>query len=224
MNHIAETELVLYLPLYELNGSSFMSRDAYGHLCTVMGSLWRPQGRYFDGVNDKIVVTTAPSLYPAGGLTLECWFYVDPSLEPMDGNVRHFFDMGAGACGFSLFWDDRGGDYGINNVAFGTVGTADHDNLYFVSSTENFLSTAGWYHLTGTWDLAVKRTYLNAKAKATCNFVDTLKSGSSDLYLGMRSNNTVPSLCTLGEVRIYGRALTPQEIQRNYLATKWRYQ
>lgn len=29
---------------------------------------------------------------------------------------------------------------------------------------------------------------------------------------------------TIGEVRIYSRALAPAEIKRNYLATKWRYQ
>ena len=28
----------------------------------------------------------------------------------------------------------------------------------------------------------------------------------------------------IGEVRIYRRALTPTEVQHNYLATKWRYQ
>jgi len=28
---------------------------------------------------------------------------------------------------------------------------------------------------------------------------------------------------TIGEVFIYNRLLTPQEIQRNYLITKWKY-
>lgn len=54
MNIIIDPSLVLYLPLHELEGDSFMSRDGYGHLCTVTGALWRPDGRSFDGIDDFI--------------------------------------------------------------------------------------------------------------------------------------------------------------------------
>ena len=49
-----DPSLVLYLPLYELDGSSFRSRDAYGHLATVTGALWTPQGRTLMGQMTKL--------------------------------------------------------------------------------------------------------------------------------------------------------------------------
>jgi hypothetical protein len=53
-----DPDLVLYLPLWsaDLKGDSFYSKDSYAHLCTVTGALWTPQGRHFDGVDDKIAV------------------------------------------------------------------------------------------------------------------------------------------------------------------------
>ena len=40
-----DPSLVLYLPLGELDGDKFMSRDAYGHLCAVTGATWTPNSR-----------------------------------------------------------------------------------------------------------------------------------------------------------------------------------
>ena len=54
MNFIFDPSLVLYLPLHQRDGSSFMSKDAYGHVCTVTGAVWTPEGRLFDGVDDYI--------------------------------------------------------------------------------------------------------------------------------------------------------------------------
>ena len=62
MNFVFDPSLVLYLPLYEMDGASFASRDAYGHRCTVTGALWRPNGRYFDAVNDGINCGTGSNL------------------------------------------------------------------------------------------------------------------------------------------------------------------
>ena len=70
MNFIFDPYLVLYLPLYELDGASFMSKDAYGHLCTVIGALWRPNGRYFDGIDDRIDLGIA---LLGNANTLEIW-------------------------------------------------------------------------------------------------------------------------------------------------------
>jgi len=58
MNFVFDPSLELYLPLYELDGSSFMSKDACGHICLVTGALWGSQGRTFDGGDDYIDITT----------------------------------------------------------------------------------------------------------------------------------------------------------------------
>ena len=71
MDFIFDPSMVLYLPLYELDGASFMSKDAYGHLCTVTGALWTSQGRDFDGIDDSITLPTA--FDSLTDLTLEAW-------------------------------------------------------------------------------------------------------------------------------------------------------
>src|SRR3990172_13167350 len=72
---IYDPSLVFYVPLYELDGTTFQSKDAYGHLCTVTGALWRPQGRDFDGTDDVISAPDHNALDITGTVTLISWFY-----------------------------------------------------------------------------------------------------------------------------------------------------
>jgi len=55
-----DPSLVLYVPLWKRDASIFMSEDAYGHLCTRTGALWRPDGHSFDG-DDLINLGTGMS-------------------------------------------------------------------------------------------------------------------------------------------------------------------
>ena len=73
MDFIFDPSLALYLPLYELDGASFMSKDAYGHSCTAIGALWRPNGRWLDGINDYINCGADTSFDISGTMTLEVW-------------------------------------------------------------------------------------------------------------------------------------------------------
>ncbi len=73
MNFIFDPSLALYLPLYKRDGTSFMSDEAYGHLATVTGAIWTPQGRYFDGVDDYLRIPDAPSLDLTGEMTILAW-------------------------------------------------------------------------------------------------------------------------------------------------------
>lgn len=71
-NSYLDPTLVLYLPFHQLDGTSFMSKDKHGHLCSVTGALWTPRGRSFDGVDDQIVGSVLPfDTYP--GMTILAW-------------------------------------------------------------------------------------------------------------------------------------------------------
>ena len=59
---ILDPALRLYLPLWKLDGNSFQSKDAYGHLATVTGATKVLQGFSFDGVDDKITIPHAATL------------------------------------------------------------------------------------------------------------------------------------------------------------------
>ena len=196
MDFILNPNLVLYLPLWKLDGSSFMSKDACGHLCTVTGALWRPDGRYFDGVDDKIewdaITVTAGSL--------EGWFMFH-KLGTELGGVNNSF--------VSPFYQYQAFD---DRIVIHTT-----SKYFIVPIVKN-----QWHHLVFTWtdnsDSDTAILYFDTVAKSQ----EAGASGTILVFEDIAGKETnFNGLC--GEVRLYNRVLTPQEIQHNYLATKWRY-
>ncbi len=215
MNFIFDPSLVLYLPLHELDGASFVSKDAYGHLWTPTGAVWRPNGYYFDGADDRISMASIPSL-----LNL--------------GNQTTYTIMGWFNCANVTIW----------NVIFGEGNTASNNAMVELSVTgsnvrayhrDDALTTVNltsavisnlWFHAA-----SIRRTsndfmlMVNGEVKAT----STNAPGSTTINT-MHIGRTVRTVAdgyfqgTISEVLIFNRGLSPLEIQRIYLATKWRYQ
>jgi len=204
---IYDPSLVLYLPLHQLDGSSFMSRDAYGHLCSVTGALWTPQGRSFDGSDDFIDCGAGASLNIRHAISIVMWVNIQAQVLNdylLDKNLKYrFYQNPADA----VRW---------------LVDTADGA----VAADTASLSMDRWYHIVGTYDKdggsdnvkIYRDTILDATSTQTGDIGDTagevLKIGTHAAQFGE---------AVIGEVMVYSRALTPLEIQHNYLATKWRY-
>ncbi len=212
MSFIFDPSLVLYLPLYELDGSSLMSKDKYGHLCTVTGASWRPSSRCFDGVDDKINCGTSPALDFAGGdFSLEAWFC--PMLA--DGVARRIINkhknMGSGQVGYALYFTQPG------SVVFSVI-----NNGMFYNTAVSGVVTNRWTHVMATRQGAVSAVYVDGQRYQGTG---TAASITNDAYLAIGSNSSAGEFFTgyIGEVRIYCRLLSAQEAQHNYLATKWRY-
>jgi len=211
---IFDPSLVLYLPLYELDGKSFMSRDAYGHLCTVTGALWRPNGRYFDGSDDFISCPDAPSLdYTAN--TIEIWANI-----PAQTHSGSQINIGLAKTASYLT--------GICYRTHATVPTV--VGWYFLADTENdakysfhrFDGDDSWHHIVGVFNGVRTSIYFDSILKDSATEDDTWTPNNETLkIMGGVDGRYINGL--LGEARIYNRALTPLEIQHNYLATKWRY-
>ena len=73
MKKLIDPSVVLYLPLYRIDGGSQVSRDAYGQAVNVTGALWTPVGRSFDGVDDVINCGAASSLDLQYYFTIAAW-------------------------------------------------------------------------------------------------------------------------------------------------------
>ena len=215
MDFIFDPSLVLYLPMYELNGSSFMSRDAYGHLCTVTGALWKPYGRYFDGDDDYITVPTHTSLRPTTeGITIELWLYYQGG-----ETLPHLICKRAANVGYRVYM----------------LGTEDPEEIVFVLgksggedsvSSDTSIAKNVWTHIAATWDTSEMALFFNSQkdANTTARTAAIDWSSTPSLKIGDFGTQTRVLLGLIGEVAVYNRALTPLEIQHNYLATKWRYQ
>lgn len=212
MNFIADPTLALYLPLYELDGASFMSKDKHGHLCTVAGAIWRLQGRSFDGTDDFINLGNSLNLYQ-GQFTWEFWVKqtsVAANYKPflgtatLDKHVRGYQD----SADLHLVFKIRQSD--------GTV--------IGLSCTDLLATLNVFGHVVFTGDGSTLRGYLNSVASTVTSAHDgTINTATrEDLKIGAE-RNVYWFEGIIGSVRLYSRALTPQEIQYNYLATKWRY-
>lgn len=210
---IFDPSLVLYLPLYELDGASIKSKDAYGHLCTVTGALWRPNGHYFDGSDDNIASGAHTALAIADAITLEIWLNPDTTsgtktvLEANTGaSTGITLNINQGGAGEMQGWL-----YRVGLGWFGTPGTA--------------VLTAGQFsHLVITYDRVNFKEYADGVFQDETAATEAIEVGathSAQVGTDYAGNNDFQGI--IGEVRIYNRALTSIEIQHNYLATEWRY-
>jgi len=209
---ISDPSLVLYLPLYQLDGTAFTSKDAYGHLCTVNGALWRPGGRHFDGLDDEIGCGNGSSMQIGGAITIELW----GQFEGYTGSFRQvvwkrFYDAG-GEQGWQIYLNSSSNTVHmlrwLDGVAAGVDSTFTPDEFI---------------HIVFTYDGANQRLYIDGNLAAVPTADTSTVKTATDLLIGANPGAGYVG-GTIGELRMYNRALTPLEIQHNYLATKWRYQ
>ncbi len=209
---IRDPSLVLDLPLYELDGREFTSRDAYGHLCTVTGVTWGSQGRTFDGIDDKISCGSNSSL------DLSIW-----SIE-----VR--FKCGVAAKGTVLLdmntdWSGPISNYQIDISATGKV----RGYYGYTTGWTNGLVTSDkdvtdslWHHVFYSYNGSRGWLWVDENIPNYVDVVDTPKQTTANiLYLGAFGGVGAFFAGTIGEVRIYNRVLFDSERSHNYQATKW---
>jgi len=198
--YILSTNPVLYLPLYRLDGASFLSADGIGHTCTATGALWRPNGRYFDGVDNKVTIPDNNAWDLPADSSLLLWFNT--------GTTASYQELaGTFSVGWTLYCQTQTLKF-YNNVEDILVGGA--------------ISTNTWYFVavvrTGNnWEMLVN----NVSVSTATN--KTVATSTNPLHLGLRQDNTGDYTGLIPEVWIYNRALTPLEIQNLYLATQWRW-
>jgi len=214
VNFIYDPSLVLYLPLYELDGNSIVSRDACGHLSSVAGALWRPYGRYFDGTDDFISCGNNSALGVGNTLTIEAWCRTG-SPTTRQTIVGHNNEADT-FC------------FQIGNGSLTTAGVIMFIAGVWVAESESSLILADvWHHIvyarngtgSGTHRIFVDGIEKSLLIDAADNFTDP----TQNTEIGRRSPSGQVFSGDIGEFRLYNRPLTPPEVQRNYLATKWRY-
>ena len=229
MDFIFDPSLVLYLPLYEQDGASFMSKDAYGHLCTVTGALWRPNGRLFDGddyigCGDKNVFSFTDGAGTDKPFSVIIWFKQANATGAQylickhkgGGSRAYEWMLRLNAGKLQTYFTSAPGDNVSNRIGRGYDTATTLNTWYCAGLTYDGLEGEGGIKL-----------FLNG------NRVDDV-SQSSGTYTGMANTATPLEIGRAntpgnyfigqeGEVWLYSRELSPQEVQHNYLATKWRY-
>ena len=216
MDFIFDSSLVLYLPLHQLDGTSFMSKDAYGHLCTVTGATWRLNVRYFVGTDDLINCGTDSRMILTNKFALEAWVKADEVAQGTQGVLTRRV----------LVYDG----YQLNITTDNASVWVSNGSTWKNAASGSVISVGEWYHLVGTFDNSLAsgnlRIYVNGILKGSTDTTITIScTSSSPVKVGTTYTGGIYYTLEgfVGETRIYSRPLTPQEIQHNYLATKWRY-
>ena len=216
--------LALYLPLWhpELTGGTIVSKDPNAHSCTVTGAVWTSQGRSFDGTDDKITIANHPALNITGALTLEAWARCTlyTAAGTVFGSILEMVNAATPTDNYDLL------------LTYNAVGPT--LTLYFVwyngayqtTSVDNGWIYNQWCHYVVTYNYGTVTLYRDGvNIKSESGKLALISSTGNTLQIGkyaVGSQGWFKDM--IGEVRIYNRALTPEEIQQNYLATKSRYE
>lgn len=212
-----EPSLVLYLPLYELDGASFASRDAYGHLCTVTpissGPTWGLQGRTFDGIDDKILSGVSP-VSLTNKVTILVWY----KPAGITGLKSLFQYCGVASGGIVINMNQSGAGSAEGYLQVGT--SWKQSNVILGAS-----SIGTWTCLHLTYDGATFQMGEDLTFPTGASISGNLSRQTDPIAtIGCQFGGGQYAYGVIGEVFIYSRALTIQEVQHKYLATKWRYQ
>lgn len=211
MNFIFDPSLVLYLPLYELDGNSFASRDKHGHLCTATGALWTPQGRSFDGIDDYLTLPVSTCWNFSGDFTVIIWVKPDTlnrnlikSVSNEDWSLATNNDWA-----FNIGGDGNLNFYVKGSAAMGGSSAIDvgRPTMVSVRRCSGSASLIKDAEQTGP-------SYANSLSLGN---TQTLEIGRNEVNLDLILDGMI------GEIWLFNRALTFLEVQRHYLATKSRY-
>ncbi len=202
---IRDPSLVFDAPLYQLDGAKFMSKDAYGHLCSVTGARRGFNWWDFDGVDDFISCGVIKDV--SSEFTISIWMKFDTA------------HTGALFAGTTSRWRPF---IGFNLDS--TIQIIAHPNDGYLVSTI-VLDIPGWYFITARFKDKYKA--ISIDGALDLEETDPTYSAGWDTAghkIGARAATSEMFFDGLiGEVWVYNRLLSLLEDQRNYLATKWRY-
>ncbi len=202
---------VLYLPLYDLDGVAFQSREHYGRLCTPSGAFWTPQGWSFDATNDYITLTAIQPMPIVG--TISIWAY---KANWAGGGTRILFNVGATDNQLLLYRV-------YDNTARLLITTATVDQVDINSGA---LSGAGWKYFEVLYGLNNTSLFINQIQIGSTDTVCTMPTFAAGWVTRLGNSyaaTTSPFDGIIGEIIIHGRQLTLPERTNQYLATSWRY-
>jgi len=218
--------LVLYLdaanPLSYANGSTKWNDLSRGRNngTLINGPSFQDNAIVFDGVDDSVNTGSTFSNYISDTLplTFEVWAYVN-----LSSNDEAFIGTN---------WS--GGGVLFRKTSLNKIRILYHTNgSNWKAVDSDALSSSGWYHMVGTYNGLGPNTTTNFRV-----FVNAIESynpqgqgtvtaipTTTNVYIGQTGQNGYNKYFggSISTAKIYNRALTAQEVQRNYQALKSRF-
>ena len=197
-------EVVAYWKFDEGSENIAYDSSGNGNHGTIYGATWT-EGKiggalYFGGYN-YVLVPNSPSLEITDELTLEAWIKVLYSADSTILTKRYRFSE----VGYGLhFW-------GPERMVSFNVGASMYEGL---ETREISLELDKWYHIAGTY---IKSTgewkiYVNGVLENSLTRPGELAADNAPIYIGSHDHTSF-FRGVIDEIRIYNRALSPDEIR-----------
>lgn len=209
---VDETQSNSYIYIYSSPIGSWSEYDFI-----TRGPMW-VDGKYgkalsFDGLNDYVQVPDSPTLDITSAITIGSWVKIDSILKPVPGVWGG--DMGlisrdlAYMLGYQSFSDET-----ANATAWLLI-----DGWKQIVGPR--LNTGTWYHEVVTYDGSTIKLYLNGNEVANLPQTGVINTNDWPLGIGARfvfggPYNPAYFNGVIDEVKIYSRALSADEISKEY--------
>lgn len=165
-------------------------------------------GMIFNGSNQNISVVSLPPL--TNQITISVW------IKPQDNSGLGWIIGREGA--YRMF-------YSSNSIIFDC---ATVNNSWYSTGT-NLVASGysiynSWWHCVGTYDGSNNRLYINGQLVVTgASISGNITNGNALSIIQTGTAGIVYGKGTIGEIKIYNRALSQQEVLQNFNATKNRF-
>jgi hypothetical protein len=170
----------------------------------------RKQGALNLDGNSWAEVHDNASLDVSVGMTMECWVYINDITT--GGRLISKWGAAQPNRSYQMFMN--------NALVRSLIGDG---TTQAATQTTTSLSVGNWYHIAVTYNQTNLKTYLNGVEDDSQNVTFTIYDSNEPVYLGRYVNSSFESVNPIAQPRIYNRALTAEEVQRNYNAGKNTY-
>jgi hypothetical protein len=164
----------------------------------------------FDGTNDRINIPSS-NAFDTQTLTVEV--LVKPATTSQLG---FWFEKGVVNTQYSLFMEN-------SNIvwrhAYGNNGSQ-YSSQYCAS---NNLTANRWNHVVGTYTSGDRRIYINGACKVSDGLTYTLTTNQGNQFIGSYNSGDYHYNGEIAVVKVYNRSLSSEEVYRNYLHYKKRF-
>ena len=167
------------------------------------------KGLLCDGVGSFLEVPHAPSLEPEH-LTIAAWIWLDEFPADADGRRwivnKNTHEFTEGHYALMVYYTKVG--------AYLNIGGG-QPNCHEVWSAPKALKLKRWHHLAMTYDGADLKSYLDGRLVASKRVATKRVPGRTPLHVGRRQDGFNYFKGIIDEVRLYGRALSAEELRAN---------